>query len=171
MLKQCRTWPTVSTQSIAGSISMGCPWIRTRQRRSSSAPVPDNAITAIDIGTVSIPVSNSVKILGVTIDDTQSFSQHVISVCKSSSFHLRALQHIRKWISEDTAKSISTAAVARRLDYCNSVLYGLSATNKQQLQHVQNYFSLGSLRKLIEVNRLRLYSPSCTGCLYSIMSS
>ena len=101
----------------------------------------EEPITTIDIGTVSIPVSHSVKSLGVTIDDTLSFNQHVSSVCKSSSFHLRALRHIRKWISEDTAKSIATAAVAGRLDYCNSVLYGSSVTNIQKLQRVQNSFA------------------------------
>ena len=101
----------------------------------------EEPITTIDIGTVSIPVSHSVKSLGVTIDDTLSFNQHVSSVCKSSSFHLRALRHIRKWISEDTAKSIATAAVAGRLDYCNSVLYGSSVTNIQKLQRVHNSFA------------------------------
>ena len=90
------------------------------------------------VGTVCIPVSCCVRSLGITIDDTLSFSRHVNDVVKSSSFHLRALRHIRRWISEDTAKSIATAAVAGRLDYCNSVLYGSSAANIQRLQRVQN---------------------------------
>ena len=101
----------------------------------------EEPITAVDIGTVCIPVSRCVKSLGITIDDTLSFSQHVNDVVKSSSFHLRALRHIRRWISEDTAKSIATAAVAGRLDYCNSVLYGSSAANIQRLQRVQNSFA------------------------------
>jgi hypothetical protein len=82
-----------------------------------------------------------VESLGITIDDTLSFSRHVNDVVKSSSFHLLALRHIWRWISEDTAKSIAAAAVAGRLDYYNSVLYGSSAVNIQRLKRVQNSFA------------------------------
>jgi len=54
--------------------------------------------------------------------------------CKSSHFHLRALRHIRRYISADTAKTTACSMV----DYCNSVLYGTSAMNLSKLQRVQN---------------------------------
>ena len=95
-------------------------------------------IDSIDIGSVTVQTAHSVKSLGVVIDNTLSFSQHVDSVCRSSYFHLRALRHIRRWISDDTAKSIACATVAGRLDYCNSVLVGISAANISKLQRVQN---------------------------------
>ena len=60
------------------------------------------------------------------------------SVCKSSHFHLRALHHIRKHISADTAKTVACSVVDGRLDYSNSVLYGTSAMNLNKLQQVQN---------------------------------
>ena len=93
----------------------------------------------------------SVKSLGVTIDDTLSFSQHIDSVCKSSYFHLRALRHIRWSISADTAKSIACATVAGRLDYCNSLLLGVSDASIHKLQRVQN-----SLARIV-VGSKRLY--------------
>jgi len=65
------------------------------------------------------------------------YNEHVDSVCKSSHFHLRALRHIQKHISADTAKTIACSMVDGRLDYCNSVLYGTSATNLNKLQRVQ----------------------------------
>ena len=43
--------------------------------------------------------------------------------------------------SKDTVKSIATAAVARRLDYCNSILFGSSVANMQRTQRVQNSFA------------------------------
>ena len=91
-------------------------------------------IDSIDIGSVTVQTAHSVKSLGNTL----SFSQHVDRVCRSSYFHLRALRHIRRWISDDTAKSIACATVAGRLDYCNSVLVGVSAANISKLQRVQN---------------------------------
>jgi len=74
----------------------------------------------------------------VRIENTLSFNEHVDSVCKSSHFHLRALCHIRKHISADTAKMIACSMVDGRLDYCNSVLYGTSAMYLNELQQVQN---------------------------------
>lgn len=95
-------------------------------------------IDVIDIGAVTVQTAHSVKSLGVTIDDTLSFNQHIDNVCRSSYFHLRALRHIRQWISNDTAKSIACATVAGRLDYCNSLLLGVSVANIHKLQRVQN---------------------------------
>ena len=92
----------------------------------------------LDLQCVCVKLATSVRSLGVRIDNTLSFNEHVDSVCKSSHFHLRALRHIRKHISADTAKTIACSMVDGRLDYCNSVLHGTSATNLNKLQRVQN---------------------------------
>ena len=42
-----------------------------------------------------IEPSESIRSLGVTLDNTLSFDKHVGAVCKSASFHIRALRHIR----------------------------------------------------------------------------
>ena len=56
----------------------------------------------------------------------------------ASYFHVRALRHIRKYLSVKDAKSIAMAMVSARLDYCNSVLYATSQMNVNKLQRVQN---------------------------------
>lgn len=71
------------------------------------------------------------------IDDIVSFNQHFDSVCRSSYFHIRALRHIRRWITEEAANSIACATVAERLNYCNSLLFGTSAANLLKLQRVK----------------------------------
>jgi len=48
------------------------------------------------------------------------------------------LRHIRPLLTLNTAKTIAASIVGSRLDYCNSVLYGMSQTNIDRLQHVQN---------------------------------
>jgi len=52
--------------------------------------------------------------------------------------HVRAQRRIRKFITTDDTKNIATAIVGSRLDYCNSLLYGVSETNLNKLQRVQN---------------------------------
>jgi len=95
-------------------------------------------ISVIDLKDVTVPVTNTVKSLGVIIDSTLSFNEHVNSMCQSSHFHLRALRHIRKLVSEETAMTVASAMVQGRLDYCNSVLHLTSAANIRKLQRIQN---------------------------------
>jgi hypothetical protein len=100
--------------------------------------------SSINITDSTINLSKSIKLLGVTLDNSLSLDTHVAAVCKSSWYHLRALKHIRNAINKDTAKSIGHALVSSRLDYANAVLYGTSNKNFQKLQRVQN-----SLAKIV----------------------
>src|SRR5208282_5731691 len=84
-----------------------------------------------------ISVSKSVKSLGVTIDHTLSFNQHVNNTCKAAGYHIKALQCIRRFIDEDTAKIIESSMVGSRLDYCISLIYCTSDKNVDKLQRVQ----------------------------------
>ena len=98
----------------------------------------EGPINVVALGTDSIVVSESVRSLGVTVDSTLSFNTHVNDVCKSVSYHTRALRHVRKCVSTDDAKQIAVAMVSARLDYCNSALYKTSQSNISKLQRLQN---------------------------------
>ena len=74
----------------------------------------------------------------MTLDKHLTFNAHVGALCKSSHFHIRALRHIRSSLTKDMAKSIACTLVNSRLDYFNSLLYGVSSTNATRLQLVQN---------------------------------
>jgi len=85
-----------------------------------------------------VTLSDSIKLLGVTLDSTLSFDRHVSDIVRSCYFHIRALKHIRPYMSLDTAISVGVCIVATRLDYCNSLLYGTSNRNLDKLQRIQN---------------------------------
>jgi len=74
----------------------------------------------------------------VTIDNNVTLTEHVNNACKAAHYHVRALRHVRKYVSEDIAKSIATSLVGARIDYCNAVFYGTSRYNVDKLQRVQN---------------------------------
>ena len=76
-----------------------------------------------------------------------TFNSHISSVSKSCYYHIRSLRHIRKSLTDDMAKSIAVALVSSRLDYANSLLYGVSKTNIDKLQRIQN-----SLARLVTQN-------------------
>jgi len=48
------------------------------------------------------------------------------------------MRHIRPVIADEVAKTIACSFVTSRLDYANSVLYGISAKNIHRLQRIQN---------------------------------
>jgi len=108
----------------------------TQQTRISPLPLKE-----VDVAGCSVPLSESVKILGVTLDRHLTFNTHVQNVCKSVHYHTRALRHIRSSLSTDMARTVACALVNSRLDYANSVLYGTTASNIAKLQRAQNALS------------------------------
>ena len=80
----------------------------------------------IDLGDQQIQPLESVRSLGVVIDNTLSFDAHVNSVCRAANYHAKALRHMRKRVTADVAVSIATMMVGARLDNCNNILYGTS---------------------------------------------
>ena len=70
-------------------------------------------------------------------DKNLNFKQYISKTCRCF-YHICDLYCIRQFISIYVAKTIATALISSRLDYCNSLLY--NTTNKEiaKLQHVQN---------------------------------
>jgi len=62
------------------------------------------------------------------VDNLLSFDQHVSDVDRSCNYHICSLRHIRPLRGRETAVNLTCSIVASRLDYCNSVLYGVSET-------------------------------------------
>jgi len=59
-------------------------------------------------------------------------------MCKSAFYHLRKIRLIRKHLTLDAAQLLVQALVTSKLDYRNSLLYGLPKNVIKQLQRVQN---------------------------------
>jgi len=63
----------------------------------------EEKICAVKVADATVPVITTVKSLGVTIDSTLSFDQHVNNLCKTAHYHIRVLRHIRRCVSMDDA--------------------------------------------------------------------
>ena len=105
---------------------------------TSARQMSELQIKHVTVAGVPVPVTRTGKSLRVTIDNTLSFDDHINNACKAAHFHIRALRHIRRCVSVDDAKTVASAMVSSRLDYCNSILYGTSSSNLNKLQRVQN---------------------------------
>ena len=85
-----------------------------------------------------VAVSESARDLGVVIDRELSLTAHVTAVCQSGYHLLRQLRPIVRSLSVHATKTLVQAFISCRLDYCNSLLYGISDGLLRRLQSVQN---------------------------------
>ena len=105
---------------------------------AQKARISPLGLNNVDVAGCLVPLSDNVKILGVTLDRHLTFDAHVQSICKSAQYHTRALRHIRSSLTTDMARTVACALVNSRLDYANSLLYGTTELNITKLQRVQN---------------------------------
>ena len=76
-------------------------------QRHAWAPQP----THLRVAESCVAVSDSLKLFGVTLDHTVSFSKHVSTVVRACNFHLSALRHIRSLVSDTVAQQIACSIV------------------------------------------------------------
>ena len=116
-----------------------------------------------------ISPSVEVKNLGVIFDSDNSFDNHVAKICRACYYHLRDLRRIRKFLSDETAILLANAMVSSRLDYCNSLLYGVSKSNIAKLQRVQNalcriIFRLDKMSHVTTRPKKHMQASPCSSC-------
>ena len=92
----------------------------------------------IQVNGVGICPATSARNLGVIFDNHLTMDAHVRKVCCTAYFHLRKISSIRGALTQDSAVSLVHAFVSSRLDYCNSLLCGISKKSLHKLQRVQN---------------------------------
>ena len=108
--------------------------ITSRPSRSQSLDI------SIKIGDQYIsPSDDPPKNLGVIFDSTCSLRDHVANVCRSINFNLFSIGKIRKYLDRPTVEKLVNATITSRLDYCNSLMFGIPKELITQLQMRQNH--------------------------------
>ena len=105
---------------------------------SSSRKVSQFSDLELEIGDSSISTSQSARNLGVVMDNVMSMDKQVNAICKSAHHQLRSIGAMRKYLTVDVTRQLIHAFVTSRLDYCNSLLYGISDKSMKKLRRVQN---------------------------------
>ena len=81
---------------------------------------------------------DSAKNLDVIFQTDIFLDKHILSIVKSCFFQLRDFRRIRPFISKTAAITLANAFVHSRLDFRNSLFYGLPKYSIHRLQKVQN---------------------------------
>ena len=92
----------------------------------------------VSVGSAEVLPSRTVRNIGVMIDSALTMKSHISSITKSCYTQLRYISKIRKYLSENSTKSLIHAYVTSRLDNMNSLLHKIPDYLLNKLQLIQN---------------------------------
>jgi len=85
-----------------------------------------------------VKVFESSRDLGVVLDSQLSLSSHVAALCRAGFFHLRQIRPAIQSMTTAATRTAVQAFICCRLDYCKSLLYGMSDGLFRKIQSIQN---------------------------------
>ena len=99
--------------------------------------IPDDIHVTL-LGKQIYPVS-SAKDLGITIDASLTYDEHVTNIVPSCTSSLCQINRIKYILDRQTIIAVIKALVFSKLFYCSSVWANSSKRNLEKLQRVQNF--------------------------------
>jgi hypothetical protein len=106
-----------------------------------------DGVSSIVIGEDVVDATACAKNIGAIIDSRLSMSDHVNSVCRACYMHLRHISQIRPFLTEEASATMVQALITSKLDYVNSLLFGLPDYLIRRLELIQNNAARLVLRK------------------------
>jgi hypothetical protein len=80
-----------------------------------------------------------VKDLGITLDQSLSYSSHINETVSSCHFKLPQIRRVKHLLDKATLELVIQSLVLSKLLYCSTVWSSTSRQNIQKLQHIQNF--------------------------------
>ena len=93
---------------------------------------------SVTVGSAKVLPSKVVRDIGAMLDTSLTMKTHINSTTRSCYSQLRGISKIRKYLSQDSTKSLIHAYVTSRLDNMNSLLYNIPDYLINKLQILQN---------------------------------
>ena len=104
----------------------------------SRKPLPTTQPSSIRVGSSDILFSPCARNLGFMLSDDLSLDKHISHICRSAYLEIRKISSIRQYLTIQATKTLVSAFVLSKLDYCNSLLSGCPMYQLNKLQKVQN---------------------------------
>lgn len=92
----------------------------------------------IKLGSLSQVRKYHVNNLGMIFDSALKFDKQINNVVRKSFFKLSMISKIKPFLSQKDLEKVIHAFIVSRLDYCNSLYYGIQNKVLDRLQMVQN---------------------------------
>ena len=96
-------------------------------------------IDSLTVGSIDVAPVTVARNLGTWFDSNLNLQGQIHNTCKSEFFHLYNIWRIRKYLSQESARTLVHAFIIDRIDYCNSLLFFfLPSVHLLKLQRLQN---------------------------------
>ena len=105
--------------------------VTSKNRKSDNFP-------SLSTGESSSKPVETVRNLGVTMDNQLTMIDHVRNIAKTASYQIWRIGKIRSMLDKKSTEILMHAFVTSRIDYCNSLLTGLPSYLISHLQRIQN---------------------------------
>ena len=115
-----------------------CNTSKTEVLHFTSRFLDVDSITHVTIGNSVKELTSEARDLGVILDHHLKMSSHINNICKSASYSLRRIGQIRRYLNTASTEKLVHAFITSKLDYCNSLIYGLPDKDLIKLQRIQN---------------------------------
>ena len=112
--------------------------IQTNRKSFGSQPAVVVTSAHLRLGNDWILSSSSVRHLGVFLDSVLTMHAHVGRITRVCFMMLRQIRAVAAYLPSFATRTLVTSLVLSKLDYCNSVMVGLSKTLTRRLQSVVN---------------------------------
>ena len=131
------------------------------------------------VGDIILVATNSVKLLGVEIDNKLTFKTHVQKMCKTVSQKSKALLRIRSYLSLESAKRLCDVFILQTFNYCPLIwMFGCKTSNtlinkvhKKVLSVVYRNFNTSLEELLCQDKSVKIHVRNLRTLLYVIYKS
>ena len=91
------------------------------------------------IGDTKVELANSLKILGVTIDNKLTYCEHISNMLKKVYAKIGVLRRLKWLVPHNVSLSLYKAYLLPHLEYCSPLLIGINKTLNSKLESANKY--------------------------------
>ena len=104
----------------------------------SSQQLEKVSVAELSSGDTSVAPASTARNLRILFDPNLKFDAQIAKTCCTDYYYLHNIRKIRKYLTLDSTRCLVHTLVMGRVDYCNSLLYGLPRNNINKLQLLLN---------------------------------
>ena len=105
---------------------------------SSKHKSNNNSKLSVTINDIPIEQVNSVKYLGVTVDENLTWNNHISLLCRNLAFKVSQLSRIKRMVSTSMLMTVYNSIIQPTIDYAITVWGHTTAENLGKVQRIQN---------------------------------
>ena len=96
----------------------------------------NNTNITLNIESITINTSKSVKLLGITIANKSNFDKHISALCKKEPLQLNAISRLQKYMEKKEKEAIINSFIYSNVNYCLLVWYFCSCKSSNKIEQI-----------------------------------